>query len=77
MTQTIELKPGDFVRVKADSEFRPGQDGMVVEAGGGDSVGLVFGFDRHNQGPDETGIVRTGLTEEWFLYELDLATVAH
>jgi len=75
MTQA--LQNGDFVRVKLNSEFRPGQDGMVVEASAGVSVGLVFGFDRFGRAPVDTGVVMTGLTEEWFLDELDLSTVAH
>lgn len=75
MTQA--LQKGDFIRVKSDSEFRPDQDGMVVERSDGASVGLVFGFDRFGRGPVETGVVMTGLTEEWFLCELDLCTLAH
>jgi hypothetical protein len=71
------LLKGDFVRVKGDSKFRPGQDGMVVEASDGLSVGLVFGFDRFDRRPVDTGIVMTGLTEEWFLDEIDLKTVEH
>lgn len=37
----VQLQKGDFVRVKSDSEFRPGQDGMVVEPSDGHSVGLI------------------------------------
>lgn len=72
-----ELKKGDFVRVKPDSELRAGQDGMVVEPSDGISVGLVFGWDRNGQGPSKTGIVMTGLTEEWFLDELDMSSAIH
>jgi hypothetical protein len=71
------LKHGSFVRVKGDSEFRSGQDGMVVHADDGLSVGLVFGSDRYNQSPTDLGITFTGLTEEWMLDELDLNSILH
>lgn len=68
------LKQGDFVRVKDDSDFRAGQDGMVVSPDDGQAVGLVFGYDRYNQSPATTGVVTTGLIEEWALTELDLSS---
>lgn len=71
------LKNGSFVRVKSDSEFRSGQDGMVVQADDGLSVGLVFGSDRYNQSPGDLGVTVTGLTEEWLLDELDLNSILH
>lgn len=74
---TRDLRKGDFVRVKVDGDLRPGQDGMVVEPSDGFSVGLVFGIDRHGRAPVDTGVVMTGLAEEWFLYELDMNTVQH
>ncbi|KVP17141.1 hypothetical protein [Burkholderia ubonensis] len=77
MTHTPVLVKGDFVRVKAGSDFRAGQDGMVVAADDGTSVGLMFGCDRYNQSPADQGITVTGLTEEWQLSELDLASVSH
>jgi hypothetical protein len=67
------LRKGDFVRVSAAAAFRPGQDGMVVEADDGRSVALVFGYDRHNK-PTTSPEAMTGLTEEWELHELDLTT---
>lgn len=69
------LTPGAFVRVKPESDFRPGQDGMVVDSDDGEAVGLLFGYDRHNQAPRDTGVTMTGLTEEWLLSELDLTTI--
>ncbi len=73
----VQLQVGTFVRVKADAEFRAGQDGMVTCAGDGLHVGLVFGYDRNNTSPDKLGITYTGLTEEWSLTELDLASAEH
>lgn len=66
------LERGTFVRVKPDSEFRAGQDGMVMAADDGETVGLMFGYDRHNQ--SQIGAT-TGLTEAWQLDELDLTSV--
>lgn len=66
------LKIGDFVRVKRTGEFRPGQDGMVVDAGNGIEVGLMFGHDRFNRSPAQLGITFTGLIEAWAVDELDL-----
>lgn len=71
------LKNGDFVRVKSNSDFRANQDGMVVQADDGCTVGFIFGYDRHNQSPSELNITFTGLTEEWSLDELDLNTLLH
>ncbi len=76
MTDQI-LNRGDFVRVKTTCDFRPGQDGMVVNAGEGNQVGLMFGFDRFNLSPDELGITFTSLIEAWNLDELDLSDIAH
>ena len=71
------LRPGAFVRVKATSDFRPGQDGMVVDSGDGNEFGLMFGYDRHNRSPEQLGVVCTGLIEAWNAGELDLTTIAH
>jgi hypothetical protein len=49
---------------------------MVMSVNGDqESVGLVFGFDRHNCAPSALGITYTGLTEAWRLDELDLASI--
>jgi hypothetical protein len=77
MVNTPILHKGDFVRVKAGSEFRAGQDGMVTDADDGQSVGLLFGCDRHNRQPEDLGVTVTGLTEAWLLAELDLASISH
>lgn len=69
------LQRGDFVRVKATLDFRPGQDGMVVAEDDGETVGLTFGFDRYNRSATETGATLSGLTEEWRLDELDLSSI--
>ncbi len=71
------LRQGDFVRVKDSSDFRSGQDGMVVSPDDGQAVGLLFGCDRHNRWPADLGVVYTGLAEEWLLSELDLGSLAH
>lgn len=71
------LNCGAYVRVKTDSEFRPGQDGMVVVPSDGACVGLVFRFDRFGRHQADDGAVVTGLIEAWDLNELDLATVEH
>lgn len=68
------IQPGDFVRVRADSDFRAGQDGMAVAADDGQAVGLMFGHDRYNRAPTQPG---SSLVEEWRLDELDLASVEH
>ena len=65
------LKRGDFVRVKKTSEFRAGQDGMVMDAGDGIELGLFFGYDRYNRSPADNGVIYTGLTEAWRVDELD------
>lgn len=70
------LNKGNFVRVKSDSDARPGQDGMVVSEDDGSVVGLVFGWDRFNRSPEALGVTRTGLVEEWPLIELDLTSIA-
>lgn len=72
-----QLQQGDFVRVRLSSEFRPGQDGMVVSDDNGVTVGLVFGCDRCNRHPSEIGVNCTDLAEEWLLAELDLSSVEH
>ena len=77
MTHTPVLQKGDFVRVKESSDFRPGQDGMVMAADDGEAVGLMFGCDRHNQTHRELGVCFTALTEEWLLSELDLTSAIH
>lgn len=74
MSESV-LKRGDFVRVKACSDFRPGQDGMIVDAGHGIEVGLMFGYDRHGRSPDALHITCTGLTEAWDVDELDLSSI--
>ena len=66
----VLLAPGNFVRVKAVSETKAGADGMVVKDFG-DSVGLIFGYDRHCQ-PQHLQCVGTEL---WEKHELDLSTV--
>lgn len=71
------LKRGDFVWVKSTSEFRPGQDAMVVNADDGIEVSLLFGCDRFNRHPDQLGVTLTGLTEAWTVDELDLTEIAH
>lgn len=76
MRDANPLSRGAFVRVKEDSPFRPGQDGMVAALIDEQRVGLVFGFDRHNRAPGPQGIVCTGLVEEWRLDELDLDSVS-
>lgn len=62
---------GDFVKVKRNSDFRSGQDGMVMSAQDGEgNVGMVFWYDRYGQSipsPCE-GI------ELWHVDELDLPT---
>lgn len=70
------LQRGDFVRVKVTSDFRPGHDGMVVAEDDGEAVGLMFGYDRYNRSPSETGTLATGsAVEEWMLDELDLSSI--
>ncbi len=71
------IQKGDFVRVKASSDFRPGQDGMALVADDGETVGLLFGSDRHNRSASELGITATSLVEEWLLGELDLSSIEH
>ena len=70
-----QLARGDFVRVKATSDFRPGQDGMVVAEDDGETVGLTFGFDRYNRSATETGTTLGAGVEEWRLDELDLSSI--
>jgi hypothetical protein len=66
------MQPGDFVKVKSDSEFPPGQDGMVVDVGSDGDVGLLFGFDRHNQ--PIAGAASVGV-EAWQVSELNLRSI--
>lgn len=72
----------DFVRVKRDAEFRPGQDGQVVAPQDADgNVGLIFAYDRHGDpvmAPGPTGtllFVPSAGTELWNVRELDLTDV--
>lgn len=67
------LRRGDFIRVKAESHFRSGEDGFVVDAEDNDgSVGLIFLYDRYGQPnitPPYAGI------ESWDRHELDYTTL--
>lgn len=66
------LRYGDFVRVSMGSDFRPGQDGMVVSPPDGDGdLGMVFAYDRHSESvrPASEGV------ELWNVSELDLGSV--
>lgn len=68
------LLSGQFVRVASNhpNTYRAGKDGMVVPGGDmGNSVGLVFWFDRHNT-PQRTQCVGPEL---WDKQELDMATI--
>lgn len=75
MAHVPQLRNGDFVRVKSTNEYRPGQDGMVMEEDDGEMVCLFFGCDRYNRSPSVTGITFTGLREAWNLDELDLSSI--
>jgi len=80
--EAITLKVDDFVRVKGDAEFRPGQDGQVVAPQDADgNVGLIFAYDRHGdpvmaRGPSgDLLFVPSAGTELWHVSELDLTDV--
>lgn len=62
---------GEFVRVKADAQFRPGQDGLVTSVEGAGHLGMFFAFERHNRRSDAVPSVGTEL---WHVDELDLTT---
>lgn len=76
------MPKGTFVRVKADSDFRAGQDGMVMspldEEG---DVGLMFFHDRYGVA-GRTSLITGGSyitpcvgTEAWHISELDLDSI--
>jgi hypothetical protein len=68
----MDIRKGDFIRVKRDADFRAGQDGMVMQAPDGDGeLGMMFHFDRYSvaQPGPFAGI------EAWNVYELDLASL--
>ena len=70
----VPLTSGQFVRVRKDHEnsSRAGLDGMVhLDSDDGQSVALIFGWDRHNQ-PQHAVCVGPEL---WKKDELDLTTV--
>jgi len=65
------LLSGQFIRVRRDHEntYRAGLDGMVSrDSDDGESVALIFGFDRHNR-PQHAVCVGPEL---WQKDELDL-----
>jgi len=66
------MQPGDFVKVNLDSEFRPGPDGLVVDVGTDGEVGLVFGFDRHN---DPIAVLPSVGVEAWQVTEFNLRSI--
>ncbi len=65
------LRPGDFVRVKETADFRPGQDGMVIDQDDGETVGLIFHCDRYGK---RIHSYCEG-AELWNLDELDLGSI--
>lgn len=69
------MKSGTFIRVRYDhpNPARAGKDGMVVfdTPDEDESVGLSFGFDRHNV-PQHCQCVGTEL---WLKSELDMSTI--
>lgn len=75
------LAYGDFVRVKMTSDFRPGQDGMVMSGQDGDgNVGMVFHYDRNGEAIRSRSVLGSYHTpcegvEAWHVDELDLETV--
>lgn len=71
------LRKGDFVRVKSGSDFRAGQDGMVIDPVDAATVGLMFCFDRRGCDQGASGALVTGLVEAWDINELDLSSVEH
>lgn len=71
------LGVGAFVRVSDTSLDRAGQDGMVVAPSDGETVGLLFGYDRYARAPEQIGVVCTGLVESWKLDDLDLSSIEH
>ncbi|HIH2744955.1 TPA: hypothetical protein ACYLN4_000621 [Burkholderia lata] len=68
------LRCGDFVRVRADSGERPGQDAMVMAEPSAGVVGLMFNDDRY--GEPQRCFYSEGV-EAWDTSELDLASVLH
>jgi hypothetical protein len=68
----VMLKQSDFVRVKRDADFRPGQDGMVMAPQDEEGhVGLLFHYDRYGEAnrTESVGI------ELWHVDELDLSSI--
>jgi hypothetical protein len=65
------LKLSDFVRVRRDADFRPGQDGMVMAPQDEDgNVGLLFHYERYGEAnrTESVGI------ELWHVDEFDLSS---
>lgn len=68
----IEIQRGDFIRVKKVSDFRAGQDGMVMSPPDPDgNLGMMFLRDRFNE---PVGRPYEGV-EDWNLSELDLTSL--
>ena len=65
------LQRGDFVRVKSGHDFRPGQDGMVLDATDPHCLGLIFHFDRNNRDQHSNSVGN----EVWGIDELGLTTL--
>lgn len=60
----VDIKLGDFIKVKCDAEFRPGHDGEG-------EMGMVFEADRYGE---PVGRVCVGI-EAWNVSELDMTTL--
>lgn len=74
------LAYGDFVRVRKEADFRPGQDGMVVSPPDADgNLGMVFHYDRYGEAIRSRSVLGSYHTpcegiEAWHVDELDLAS---
>lgn len=71
MTATQPLPLGAFVRVRADHPTHGGLDAMVHRDFADGTMGVVFGFDRYNQGQH----VHCVGPELWDTADFDLSTV--
>lgn len=68
----VNIRRGDFIRIKKDSNFRPGQDGMVMSPPDSDgNLGMMFHYDRFNE---PVGRACEGI-ENWNVSELDLTSL--
>jgi hypothetical protein len=71
MTKKKSIPFGAFIRVRSDHATHAGKDAMLHADFNDGTVGLIFGFDRHDRGQE----IECVGPELWDKADLDLSTV--